>query len=208
MAKKERTIITGPAITIRGSIKRHKIVKKVVNVFIETEHYQKGAGIDFRYPVENVGTKGTLYIKRPGKKKNFDFKVDVKEKHDIGSGRHEDICRAVYELKAADERAFKRFWEALHSIYKCAESDVDDALEKTASRTRLKRKYVELLKIIKWMFIMEDILYWDNEGRAFLFNVLLYKSSIAGSGEAESFNQPDRLKRKMKKLKIDWVAAE
>jgi hypothetical protein len=208
MAKSERKTITGPPIIITGSLKRHKIVKKAVDTFIETEHNQKGAGINFRYPVENVGSRGTIYIKRPGKKKNFDFKVEVTEKHGIGAGKHGDICHAVCELKKADERAFKRFWEVLHAVYKCRESDVAEALGRSKSRARLKRKYVELLKIIKWMFVMEDILYWDNEGRAFLFNVLLYKSSTAESGETESFNQPDRLKGKMKKLELDWVPAE
>jgi len=29
-----------------------------------------------------------------------------------------------------------------------------------------------LLKIVKWMFIMEDIVYWNYKGRAMLYNAI------------------------------------
>lgn len=51
---KEKTIIIGKPIEINGSLARHKIVKKVVNTFINIEYRKKGKGIVFRYPVENL----------------------------------------------------------------------------------------------------------------------------------------------------------
>jgi hypothetical protein len=66
-----------------------------------------------------------------------------------------------------------------------------------------------LLKIVKWMFIMEDIVYWDNEGRAFLFNFLTYvaqeKSEKSLKEALDSVKDPQRLKSFMKKSGIEWV---
>ena len=67
--------IRGPRISIRGKIKRHEIVRRVVNTFIDTEHDKKRKGAYFVYPVENVNSDNELCIARPGHKKNFDFKV-------------------------------------------------------------------------------------------------------------------------------------
>ena len=37
-----------------------------------------------------------------------------------------------------------------------------------------------LLKVIKWLFIMEDIIYWHYEGRAFLNNFFAYVINEVG----------------------------
>ena len=199
--------IKGKPINIRGKIKRHEIVRRVLNAFIDNEYKKKGKGVYFIYPVENVGEDHELCIARPGHKKNFDFKVQVEEWHKISEGSHDDIAEAVRSLKYSSVRRFNKFWEVLEIIYLCEESNVEKAIEKGPRKTKLPRRLVDILKIIKWMFIMEDILYWDNEGRAFLFNALLYYSSLDEGEEAESFKNPDKLRSKMKKKGISWVKA-
>ncbi|MBT9138083.1 MAG: hypothetical protein DDT31_00630 [Syntrophomonadaceae bacterium] len=66
-----------------------------------------------------------------------------------------------------------------------------------------------ILKVVKWLFIMEDIVYWDNEGRAFLFNFLRY---VAKESDDDRLNEaldkvknPDGLKSFMKKCGIEWL---
>jgi len=56
---------------------------------------------------------------------------------------------------------------------------------------------------------MEDIVYWDVEGRAFLYNYLQY---VTGEDDEDRLSEamskvkdPDRLKSFMKKANIDWV---
>lgn len=61
-------------------------------------------------------------------------------------------------------------------MYNCSENDVDRVLERypnlqTAFKTGAKIDVV--LKVLKWMFIMEDIIYWNYEGRAKLYNFLI-----------------------------------
>lgn len=66
MKKNKTTTITGEMIEIKGAVARHDIVRKVINIFIDTESLQKGHGIKFRYPVENLSTGEQLFIYRPG----------------------------------------------------------------------------------------------------------------------------------------------
>lgn len=53
MAKKTKQLICTP-IEIKGSMTRHEIVQKVVNTFINTEFEQRGRGVKFWYPVEQL----------------------------------------------------------------------------------------------------------------------------------------------------------
>lgn len=59
---------------------------------------------------------------------------------------------------------------------------------------------------------MEDIVYWDNEGRAFLFNFLRYVAKEQSEKKLREalkrIKTPDDLKRFMKKGGIDWVPCE
>jgi len=215
MAKKEKTIITGQSIEIKGSLARHKIVKKVVNAFIKTEYRKKGKGVVFRYPVERFTNGQLLYIVRPGHKKNFDFKVDVAVNCGFEKGSHEEIALDLRGKNSKGPRKFKKLWQAIAEIYHCKESDVGVILKKCGG---LKRPFKSgaklelLLKVIKWLFIMEDIVYWDNEGRSFLFNFFKYVANENNKSRLkealEKVKDPDRLKSFMKKCSIEWVPYE
>ncbi|MCJ7508997.1 MAG: hypothetical protein MUO85_09780 [candidate division Zixibacteria bacterium] len=88
MKKKETTIIEGETIEIKGSLARHDIVRKVINIFIDAESQQRGHGVKFRYPVENLSIGEQLFVFRPAglRKWNFDFKVEVLEEFGCGKG--------------------------------------------------------------------------------------------------------------------------
>jgi len=211
MAKKEKTVITGKSIEIKGSLARHKIVKKVVNAFIKTEYRKKGKGVVFRYPVEHFPNGQLLYIVRPGHKKNFDFKVDVVINYGFGNGSHEEIALDLRKKNLKNPKKFKKLWQAIAEIYHCKENDVDVILKKRGGLKRpFKRggKPEPLLKVIKWLFIMEDIVYWDNEGRSFLFNFFRYVANESNKSRLkealEKVKDPDRLKSFMKKCGIEW----
>jgi hypothetical protein len=212
MAKTEKPSIRGPWIIIKGNLPRHHIVKKVVNTFIKSEYRRKGRGVKFQYPVEKLPKKQILCIARPGHKKNFDFKVDVVSNHGFGEGSHKEIAMDLRRKRKEKPRNFAELLATITQIYNCTENDVDALLKKHRC---LKNSFgtggpVEaLLKIIKWLFIMEDIVYWDNEGRAFLFNFLRY---VAQEKRERTLREalgrvknPDKLKSFMKKSGIEWV---
>jgi len=175
MAKKEKARIRGPWIIIRGDLPRHLIVKKVVNTFIKTEYRRKGKGVVFRYPVEKLPEGGSLFITRPGHKKNFDFKVDVITDHGFGDGSHKKIASDLRHKRKENRRRFEQLLAVIAQIYHCIENDVDVLLRKNRGLARSFRtggSVETLLKIIKWLFIMEDIVYWNYKGRTMLYDAL------------------------------------
>ncbi|MBE9512721.1 MAG: hypothetical protein IMY77_01485 [Chloroflexi bacterium] len=56
---------------------------------------------------------------------------------------------------------------------------------------------------------MEDIVYWDVEGRAFLYNFMLYVANESDENRLreamEKVKNPDRLKSFMKKAGMTWI---
>lgn len=175
--KKETTIIEGGAIEIKGSLARHEIVRKVVNIFIDAENQQRGKGIKFRYPVENLSINKQLFIFRPGglNKWNFDFKVEVLEDFGLGKGTHDEIILDLQNKKQENPQKFSVLLQAIAALYNCSENDVDRLLGKYPDLQisfQPGAKVDVLLKIIKWMFIMEDIVYWNYQGRSMLYNAL------------------------------------
>jgi len=203
-------IITGERIEIKGNIPRHEIVRKVVNHFINTEHNQKGAGIQFQYPVEKLPDETYLMIGRPGHKKYFDFKVIIKPEYQLGSGSHEEIAEQ-FKLKA--NQVGKDLWKVVDEFYHCTESDVDELLSKKFVLKNLSNNGTNievLLKVLKWLFIMEDIVYWDNEGRAFLYNWLQYQCKETDNIRFQRARKdikfkPTKLKKYLKELNLNWT---
>ncbi len=177
MKKKETTTIEEKAIEIKGSVARHEIVKKVVNIFIDSESHQRGHGIKFRYPVENLSIGKKLFIFRPAglSKWNFGFKVEVLKEFELGRGTHNEIISDFQNKKQENPQRFNDLLEALITLYNCSENDVDRLLEKYPDLQMIFQtgaKVDVLLKVVKWMFIMKDIVYWNYKGRAMLYNAI------------------------------------
>jgi hypothetical protein len=162
--------------------------------------------------VEKLTDGQPLYISKPGHKKNFDFKVDVLANYGLGEGSHEEIALDLRKKSRGNPNKFKKLWQAITKIYHCKESDVDVVLRQ---KGELKRPFKNganpeaLLKVIKWLFIMEDIVYWDNEGRAFLFNFFSYivneKSKKRTREALSEVKNPDGLRSFMRKSDIEWI---
>lgn len=177
MKGKGTTVIVGEMIQIKGCLARHEIVRKVVNTFIDSESQIRGKGIKFRYPVENLPDGKQLFIYRPGglNKWNFDFKVEVVEELGLGKGSHDEIVLDFRNKKHENPDKFSMLLQALTGIYESSENDIDNLLRdyhdlKTSFQTGANVEII--LKVIKWMFIMEDIVYWNYQGRSMLYNAL------------------------------------
>ncbi|MBA7669426.1 hypothetical protein ES703_77556 [subsurface metagenome] len=177
--------VTCDPIEIKGAMTRHEIVQKVVNIFIQTEHEQRGRGVKFWYPVENLpaipqlleGIDNKLFIFRPGglQKWNFDFKVNVTPELGLEKGRHADIASDLSNKKQENPKEFVKLIDTIEIIYSGSENNVDKALAKYPNLQASFKTGAQveiLLKVLKWMFIMEDIVYWNYDGRAKLYNFL------------------------------------
>ena len=209
---KSKKIIEGPEIRIVEPLERFAIVRKVVTHFIEFEKDKKGKGIEFRYPVENLSTGGKLYIHRPGVKWNFDFKVEIPPDCGLEEGRHDQIGILLRNINESPESKFDDLWGIIHNLYHCKNNNVDAMLRNKSI------SYVDniapdvLLKVIKWLFIMEDIIYWHYEGRAFLYNFFKYvifeTNNVVLKDTLEKIRQrkikPDKIKTLLKNMGINW----
>ncbi len=195
-------VICPERIEVFNSIPRHEIVRVVVNKFIDFEHNKKEKGKVFKYKVETLHKNNFLYIVRPGHKKNFDFKVEVEQEFGLNKGTHLDIAKIFTDMKT-DEKIFSDTLISLSLIYHCIENDVDKILKKFP---HLKNSYSGttpeiILKVVKWLFIMEDIVYWDNKGREFLYNYLIY---VIRTGNLVDIKNPTELVKYLKKSNIQW----
>jgi hypothetical protein len=211
-------------IEIKGSLTRHEIVQRVINIFISTEYQQRGKGVQFWYPVEQLPSKAQLllestqlFILRPGglRKWNFDFKVNVTPELGLGKGTHGEIALDIRSKKHENPQKLGELLEAINEIFTRSENDIDQVLVKypdlqTSFQTGAKVEV--LLKVLKWMFIMEDIVYWNYYGRAFLYNFLVYVVNEENEDRfketMEKAKNPDQLKSFMKKFGIIWIPCE
>lgn len=145
----KKQIFEGPEIKIAEPSGRFEIVKIVVSVFIEFEKDKKGRGVEFRYPVETLSNSERLYICRPGKKGNFDFKVEIPKNCGLEDGRHDQIALLLRRLKQQDGQKFDRMWQMITSLYNCSNNDVDDMLLENPISYEGRPATDILLKVIK-----------------------------------------------------------
>ncbi len=219
-----KKIVRCDRIEVKGSVSRHEIVRQVVNVFINTEYQQRAKGVQFWYPVEQLPSNAQLlsentqlFILRPGglRKWNFDFKVNVTPELGLGKGTHGEIALDLGNKKHENPQKLGELLEAINEIYSCSENDADRVFGKyphLQGSFQTGAKVEVLLKVIKWMFIMEDIVYWNYDGRAFLYNFLVYAANEENEDRfkeaMEKAKNPDQLKSFMKKSGIVWLPCE
>lgn len=138
--------------------------------------------------------------------------MDVPTNFGLGEGSHIEIANDLKHKKQDNQKKFEDLLKALTEIYNCSENDVDRVLANYPNLNKsfqVGAKVEILLKVVKWLFIMEDIVYWDNEGRAFLFNFLRYVVNETDDSRLKDaltkVKNPDRLKSFMKKCSIEWI---
>lgn len=209
---KNKKVYEGPQIRIIEPLERFEIVKKVVTHFIEFEKDKKGKGIEFRYPVEELSIGEKLYIHRPGVKWNFDFKVEIPPNCGLEEGRHDQIAMLLRSIRDSNEIEFNNLWSVISNLYHCKNNNVDAMLSETSISQINNISPDVLLKVIKWLFIMEDIIYWHYEGRAFLYNFFRYvifetnkeilKDTLDKIRQRKI--KPDKIKKLLENIGIGW----
>lgn len=176
MAKSK--IVECEFIEIKGKMPREEIVRKVIETFINNESKERGHGIKFRYPVEKLSKFDYLYIYRPAglNKYNFDFKVEIQKVFNLNKGTHDDIKSDILNKSKENPSVFPHLLKAINVLFSCEENDVNVILNrypKLINAFKIGADIEVLLKVLKWLFIMEDIVYWNYLGRRKLFKYIL-----------------------------------
>lgn len=123
-----------------------------------------------------------IIIKRPGRlNKGFDFNVDIdgikfKNRNKNGfhtTPSHKDIFDALQQVKSEYSENYDIVKLALNKIYKLEEIDSAE-FEKIKFKDYLQTEHpiFIVLLAIKWLFIEQDITYWNWSGRNMLKNSL------------------------------------
>lgn len=155
--------------------------KEVVKLFLE-EQCGTGKGVltsKYEYTVEKYQVYAIL-LKRPAfLNKGFDFTVHIKglffkTKRRHANPSHSDIIHVLQQVKSSiSEEKYNLVKTAIRNIYILKEFDkmsVEDI--SFIDGDKQNRPIIILLLAIKWLFIEQDVTYWNWSGREMLMNDL------------------------------------
>lgn len=154
-------------LEIKAFKNEKQILKQLLDVFLEEEPSK-----NYIYIVEELEDGRVIYIKRPTKRFNFDFEIWV-EKWDGRNDKrpsHDDIIEDLKAKRQENFSAFKKLWRAIERVYQFEEADEVLTSFKLSFKKGLPLEM--LLKILKWMFILEDMYYWNYKRRSKLMEEL------------------------------------
>lgn len=158
---------------------RASIRKKVVTAFID-ELPGTGKGDEtsrYKYEVEILQDNTKVYLMRPAVfNKGFDFAVHV-EGLDFGGRtrtmpRHNDIIEDLRNKSISSAREYKQVRVFIQRIFECQNVDYNTVRN---SRFREGHPIEAVLKSIKWLFIEQDVTYWNWSGRNMFYKSLIDK---------------------------------
>lgn len=166
-----------PATIIENS--RADYRRTLTELFLNEPNGAAGAPSDFEYNVETDDVGNRIYLKRPTNlNKGFDFEVRVSNqrfKHVGKKGRvshsnrpsHGNIIDDLTAKKAEDPAQYSSLRAIIDRIFNCKEID---PLEYNAFTFQSGYPVDMICKCIKWLFIEQDITYWNWSGRNMLYN--------------------------------------
>lgn len=154
---------------------RKELRKQIINIFLDEN---PGTGKDeltsrYSYIVKKKDNN-EVFLKRPAQFNNgFDFTLNVTNINFNPSGRsttrptHENIIEDLKIKKKTNKRLYKELRIQIDKIYNCQNPD------KVIFDFGVGLDSEILLECVKWLFIEQDVTYWNYSGRAMLYNGIL-----------------------------------
>lgn len=155
---------------------RNDIRMKVVNELAK-EVPGKGKGelsSAYTYYVETLNDNRRIYLRRPAYLYNgFDFVVCVEGINFNPFGRrrnnptHDDVLNDLKEKYLEEPKKYEILYIALEATYSCSYVDFG-----TLNLLHFESGFScdLIIKILKWLFIEQDIRYWNYSGRDMLWH--------------------------------------
>ena len=153
---------------------REEFRKSVVNAFLsEKGGYWKDKVkhvTRYKYFVETLEDGRRIFLLRPTfLNKGIDFQVWVERFKDGGDKKpsHNDMLNDLKQKKKENPRLFAKLLEAINRVWNCEEPD---EVLKHYKELGFKQGFPSelILKVLKWLFIEQDITYWNYDGRTML----------------------------------------
>lgn len=156
---------------------REEVRMSVVSVFSQEKPGmgKKENASKYKYYVETLSSGNRVYLQRPANLHNgFDFLICVENQNYAGEGKrkrnyptHEDILSDLQSKNDKNSKMYFKLYQLIEKIFNC--HDVQD-IEMKDIWFGLGLPVDHILKVLKWMFIEQDIRYWNYSGRNMLFN--------------------------------------
>ena len=121
----------------------------------------------YRYGVETGKDGKKVYLRRPTwLNKGFDFQINYEgfKSKSNEAPKHADLKDDLITKKKESPADYKKLRELIDAVYECG--DPDEVLKRYPNLKFESGLPVDVvLKIIKWLFIEQDLTYWNNSGR-------------------------------------------
>jgi hypothetical protein len=141
---------------------------------------QEGQYTKYRYNVERCADGSKVYLLRPTwLNKGFDFQVNLegfrsKTRKSRGSTAempsHKDVLHDLRQKIRKRPRVAQELFEAISHVYDCVEPDTIIKKLPRLRKLRVGLPPDTLLKILKCLFIEQDLTYWLQTGRNMLMS--------------------------------------
>ncbi len=170
-------------INIPAEYDRKKIRTYLASVFCEEE---PGTGKGefrsvYKYTVEKTD-RNDLYIKRPTRMMSMDFTIHVenirfREKGGVKTQpSHAEIISDLSSKKNRNSNEYKKISKVLKDIYDC--TPISENIFNNISLEAGLLTPQEVCLTVKWLFIEQDMMYWNYSGRAMFYKALLENELI------------------------------
>jgi len=131
----------------------------------------------YKYIVERFSDGRKLYLIRPAQyKMGFDFQIWMENWNKSNTNKMPSYKDLIQDLKLKEEENsyyFRILINAIEKIFICEDDDrIFNWLKVKNIQFSAGEDIDVLLKIIKWMFIEQDIRYWNFSGRLKLKNFI------------------------------------
>lgn len=122
------------------------------------------------YYVETLSDGNRVYLQRPANLHNgFDFLVCVENTNYAVAGKrrrnypkHQDFGEDLEAKKLENPEMYRRLYRLLEEVYLCHDI-TDENIQLLHFTSGYSPEHI--LKAIKWLFIEQDIRYWNYSGR-------------------------------------------
>jgi hypothetical protein len=159
-------------LTINNGTRR-QFRERIIQEFLKEEPGTGKGGLTSKYTyfVETLANGTRIFLTRPARLNNgFDFEIRVEGmKFTSAKGRttnrpsHPAIFHDLIQKKAENGKAYSDLFKLIEGVYNCNEISPEDYSHlRFASGLAVDM----LLCIIKWLFIEQDVTYWNYSGRA------------------------------------------
>lgn len=161
------------------TLNRSALRKKIITIFLNEKPGtgKKELTSRYRYITKKLRNGNEVFLSRPANFNNgFDFTLNVSEtnfnsnvknKRATTRPTHGNIFSDLKKKKKENPKLYVKLIAQVHLLYNCQTPTKIHFNFKTGHSSEL------LLECIKWLFVEQDVTYWNYSGRAMFYSGII-----------------------------------